>query len=81
MKTTTLGIGPTAGDGNCDGLMDISDMLVLRQSYGMSSDQPDYDQDADFNGDTIVDIVDFLTLKNTFGRSAISTPTGVCVNH
>ena len=75
-----LGAGPTAGDANCDGLIDIKDFLIMRGSYGLSSGQTGYNSNIDINGDTVVDITDFVLLKATFGRSLMTPPTGLCQN-
>jgi len=80
VKVPILGAGPTAGDANCNGVVDITDFLIMKASYGLSSGQTGYNQNIDINGDTVVDITDFVLLKSTYGKSLISMPTGLCVN-
>ena len=81
VKPPNIGRGPTAGDSNCDGIVDIVDVVNLRAAFGLSDGQTGYDQDLDFNGDTLVDITDFVILKIFYGSNAISPPTGLCINH
>ncbi len=58
-----------AGDANNDNLVDISDFVVLRGTFGKSTGTPGYDERADFNGDTTVDITDFTWLRGNFGSA------------
>lgn len=76
LSTPTIGIGPAVGDGNCDGVLNISDISVLKKSFGKSAGQTGYDIDADFNGDGVVSISDVGVLKANFGVSVdVITPS------
>jgi hypothetical protein len=69
-KTVTvapLGHGPTAGDINCDWVVNITDMVLLKPAYGKALGEDGYNVNADINGDQIVDISDFVLLKPNFG--------------
>jgi hypothetical protein len=55
------------GDANGDGRVDVSDLLALAASYGLSQGQPGYNAACDFNGDNVVDGADLLILAAYFG--------------
>lgn len=55
------------GDANGDGRADVSDLLTLAASYGLSQGQPGYNAACDFNGDNVVDGADLLILAGYFG--------------
>jgi hypothetical protein len=54
------------GDINGDGQSDMSDLLLMASSWGLSKGNPGYDQRCDLNGDNDVDVVDLLILADTF---------------
>jgi hypothetical protein len=72
-----MGLMP-AGDADGDNLVNISDFIILRHTFGLASGQPGYDDRADFTGDSLVRVNDFILLKNNFGRSGAPPigPTG-----
>ena len=55
------------GDVNGDGHCDMSDLLLMAGTWGLSKGAPSYDQRCDLNGDNTVDVVDLLILADTFG--------------
>lgn len=59
---------PLVGDLNFDGIVDISDIFVFTQSYGLTSNDPDFNMLADFNNDGIVDGKDYDILRKNIGK-------------
>jgi hypothetical protein len=55
-----------AGDANLDGVVDLTDFLILRSNFGTSGLFTSYRQ-GDFNDDGRVDLADFLLLRGNFG--------------
>lgn len=76
-----LSSGPTAGDVNCDGVVDIADAVSLKNAYGKEQGTDGYRLDDDINGDEVVDISDFVLLKQVYGQDSGSTNTGACTGH
>jgi hypothetical protein len=58
-----------AGDANNDNLVNVSDFNILKVTFGLGCDDPQYDGRADFTGDCIVNVTDFAPLKANFGQS------------
>jgi hypothetical protein len=56
-----------AGDLNCDGNVDIFDLVLVAQNFGMTSG---FDSRADANGDSRVDIFDLVVVAQNFGRTS-----------
>jgi len=65
------------GDSNNDNSITISDFNILKNAFGTSVGDPNYDDRADFTGDQTVTISDFNLMKNNFGSAGCSTPTPV----
>ncbi|MBP7732209.1 MAG: S8 family serine peptidase [Caldisericia bacterium] len=59
---------PLIGDLNFDGIVDISDIFVFTQSYGLTRSDPDFNILADFNNDGIVDGKDYDILRKNLGK-------------
>jgi len=73
--TIRLGAGPPAGDFNCDGIVDITDAVLLKKPYGSTKGDGNYNGDLDLNGDEIIDIEDFVLLKKSYGlESTVAKP-------
>src|SRR5438874_8787662 len=74
--TVQRGAGPAGqsptvlGDINNDGIVDIRDYGVWRQSFG----QTNCGNPADLNGDCIVDIVDYGIWRLQFGQTGPTVP-------
>jgi photosystem II stability/assembly factor-like uncharacterized protein len=62
-----------AGDATNDNIVNSSDFVIVRNSFGCSPIQ--CDERADFNGDTLVNSGDFNLLRTNFGTSG-SPPLG-----
>ncbi len=58
--------GPGSGDINGDGVVDVSDLLALLQSWGECPGGP-HECPADLNGDGVVDVSDLLILLTNWG--------------
>ena len=56
-----------AGDANRDGAVDMTDLLLLANSWGLSTGAAGFNAACDFNNDGFVDVVDLLMLADTFG--------------
>jgi hypothetical protein len=57
-----------AGDCNNDNEVNISDFIVLKNSFGRAAGDPDYDPRADFNNDDLVSSIDVILQKVNFGQ-------------
>ena len=55
-----------SADANADGIIDMSDFLVLANHFGTASADR---STGDFNDDGIVSFLDFLVLANHFGAN------------
>jgi hypothetical protein len=67
--TITKGSAPPqcmTGDADCDGKVDIFDLVLIAQNFGMTSG---YDERADLNDDGRVDIFDLVVVAQNFGKS------------
>ena len=60
---------PLSGDGNNDNVVNTSDFVLLKNTFGKGIGQSGYDNRADFTGDTAINTSDFVALKNNFGVS------------
>ncbi len=56
------------GDTNNDLVVDLQDFTVLKEVFGTSAFQPDFDQDG------VVGLSDFSILKENFGTSLVTVP-------
>lgn len=50
------------GDAVNDNFVDVLDFSLLGASYDISTGQPGFISEADFNGDGIIDVLDFSLL-------------------
>jgi lysophospholipase L1-like esterase len=64
------GGGDFDGDVDGNGRVDGFDLLALAISFGASSNQLRYNENADFDGDGVVDGVDLAVLSSNFGRAS-----------
>ncbi len=55
------------GDANGDGAVDVTDLLIVADSWGTSIGTNGYDVLADFNNDGQVDVSDLLIVAGNFG--------------
>ena len=63
-----LSIVPTIdSDINCDGHVDVLDLLSLADSWATASGDPDFDPDCDLNADGRINVLDLLTLAQSWG--------------
>lgn len=60
--------GGWLGDVDCDGHVDVADLLWMVDSFGTSEGDPAFDPRCDLNTDAAVDTVDLLFLVNNFGK-------------
>lgn len=67
LTTQEMGL-QLAGDANNDNLVDVTDFVILYNSFGCASPAPCFDARADFTGDNLVDITDFTLLSGNFGQ-------------
>ena len=51
------------GDRNGDGVVDCSDLAIVKASFGKKSGQAGFDPRADVNGDGVVNLVDLATVS------------------
>jgi len=57
------------GDLNCDGIVDIFDLVRAAVAFGSTPSDPNWDSSADLNGDEIIDIFDLVMIALHFGES------------
>jgi hypothetical protein len=60
-----------AGDSNNDNLITSVDFVILKNAFGKSAGQAEYDNRADFTGDQVIGSTDFVQLKNNFGQGGV----------
>lgn len=58
-----------AGDISQDRSVNVVDLLLLADSWSLTTDDPGFDEMADLNGDGVVDAADLLILAEHWGRS------------
>ena len=59
---------PLIGDLNFDGIVDTLDLFIFAQSYGLTSNDKNFNMLADFNNDGIVDGKDYDILRKNLGK-------------
>jgi hypothetical protein len=69
----SLGDTRIPGDANGDGVVNLSDFLILRRNFG--NDDAGF-ADGDFNGDGVVNLSDFLILRRNFGTGGGAPDAG-----
>jgi hypothetical protein len=62
---------PLQGDASMDGTVDIVDLVMVAQGFGMSTGDPQYALyiNADINRDGTIDILDIIYVAHNFGSS------------
>ena len=58
------------GDINCDGIVNIDDLILLNQEFGSTPTSPNWNQEADLNEDDKVDALDLYLLAKDYGKTA-----------
>jgi minor extracellular serine protease Vpr len=59
---------PLTGDLNFDGIVDMVDLFIFSQSYGLTRNDRNFNMLADFNNDGIVDGKDYDILRKNLGK-------------
>jgi parallel beta-helix repeat protein len=57
------------GDLNADGIVDISDIVLVAKSFGSQIGHPRYDLNMDINDDDSIDISDIVIVAKNFGKT------------
>ncbi len=68
MDFVTVQAIPKPGDINGDGSVDVTDLLLLVDSFGASAGDASYSAACDFNKDGSVDVIDLLTMIENWDR-------------
>jgi len=73
-KVTTRDVTVTvveglAGDVDGDGKVDLRDLLIAINAFGLSEGQAGFDERADLTGDAVVDMLDLLVVVYNFGMT------------
>ena len=55
------------GDCNDDNMVNASDFIILKNSFGRQIGEPNYDDRANFDGDVVVNSTDYALLRMNFG--------------
>jgi len=69
--------GQPVGDGTCDGIINFSDLIQLKQAFGTSKGQANYNCCADYDHNETINFGDLILLKQHFGTSGYSPSTGI----
>ncbi|MDO4575715.1 MAG: MBG domain-containing protein, partial [Planctomycetia bacterium] len=56
-------------DGNRDGIIDVSDLILFAKTFGKSTARGDDVAKTDYNGDGVVDVSDLILFAKNFGKS------------
>ena len=56
------------GDSNCDGHVNLNDLLASATSWGKRSGYTGFRLSCDFNGDGVVNVIDLLLLADNWGK-------------
>ncbi|MBI5739467.1 MAG: hypothetical protein HZA16_02000 [Nitrospirae bacterium] len=67
-QTVDIRIKP-AGDVNGDGVVNLMDKLLVRQHFGQSAGDPNWDARADATCDGVVNLMDKLKVRQQFGQT------------
>ena len=59
-------VPPLLGDIDGDGTVNMVDLLILAQGWGLATGQPNFDPDCDLNADGAVDVIDLLILADNW---------------
>ena len=62
VEVAFLPSGSVIGDVNTDGLVNCTDVSLLRASFGKRTGQPGFNLNADLNNDGVVDIRDLMVV-------------------
>lgn len=69
------------GDVNGDGIIDITDVVIVALAFGTEVGDPDWNALADLNNDWVIDIVDIVIIAINFGKTnARVTCSGISHN-
>jgi hypothetical protein len=63
-----------AGDVDGNGVVNVLDKVQVRNHFGQSCGDPDWDPRADVNCDCVVNILDKVNVRNQFGQSGCACP-------
>jgi len=58
------------GDGNCDGIVDIQDLISWSNAFGSKPNCPEWNPNTNFHPDNIIDIFDAVIIAINFGKQA-----------
>jgi parallel beta-helix repeat protein len=61
-------VGPTVGDINSDGIVDINDIVIAALAFGSYPGHPRWNPIADIKQDGIIDIIDLVIIGVNFGK-------------
>jgi len=69
--------GQPVGDGTCDGSINFADLIQLKQAFGTSKGQANYNCCADYDQNETINFGDLILLKQHFGTSGYTPSTGI----
>ena len=58
------------GDINGDGTVNVTDVSLFSEAYGLTPTNPKWNPNADLNKDNIIDILDLYLLSKNYGKTA-----------
>jgi PKD repeat protein len=65
---TVIRVSPLLGDVNCDGKVDILDILEWAKAFGTVNGEEGFNPTVDVNGDNVIDIMDAVLISLHFGE-------------
>ena len=67
--TDTIRVIFPSGDINSDGIVDLGDFVLLKNSFGSKPGKPNWNPACDLDESGAVDLADFGILRNNFGTT------------
>jgi hypothetical protein len=58
------------GDINLDGIVDMTDVVIVCEAYGSTPKDPNWNPYADLNNDGVIDIIDVTTVTINYGGTS-----------
>jgi len=62
-------VSDLAGDLNCDGIVNIQDVLIAALAFGTMPGDPNWNPDADLDSNGIINILDLVIIGVNFGKT------------
>jgi len=67
--TDTILVSSLIGDSNCDGVVDIKDLVIWGNAFGSKPNYPNWNPNTNFKPDNIIDIFDAVIMATHYGET------------